>query len=205
MYIQPVELFFLWLLICFMWHMDSRTCSTSTPTLNREDSAASLRSRPKVPPLTGLVLYSSQRILQNPSKPGRPPNLRTSASTTSFLRRAESSSGMRCYPNPTPLCNGLTGSANSASYPSINKIHFSSLTSSPRSTRSPAVVGGSNSSTATGSPVPPASATPSRWGDNVSDQRSSSPRVKLAMLNQVKGYLENLKTSVDSIKDEMWV
>ncbi|KAL7642143.1 UNVERIFIED_CONTAM: hypothetical protein RMT77_006703 [Armadillidium vulgare] len=31
----------------------------------------------------------------------------------------------------------------------------------------------------------------------------SSPRMKLAMLMQVKGYIENLKGSIDSLKDEM--
>lgn len=30
-----------------------------------------------------------------------------------------------------------------------------------------------------------------------------SPRMRLAMLTQVRGYLENLKDSIDSIKDEV--
>ena len=30
-----------------------------------------------------------------------------------------------------------------------------------------------------------------------------SPRMKLAMLSQVKGYFENLKGSLDSLKDEV--
>ena len=172
--------------------MEERLCSTSTPSLNREDSSSSARSRPEVPPLTGLVLYSSQRIISNTKAASRPPNLRNSSST-SFLRRADSTSVMRCaayYHNTTPLCNGTFESSNSASYPSINKIHFSSLSSSPRDHRSP---GGSNPVTASGSPVPH-SGTPGRAGCH---------RTRLAMLGQVKGYLENFKSSVDSIKDEV--
>lgn len=32
---------------------------------------------------------------------------------------------------------------------------------------------------------------------------AGSPRMRLAMLSQVKGYLENLKDSFDSMKDEV--
>ena len=40
-------------------------------------------------------------------------------------------------------------------------------------------------------------------GGGDASEAHPSPRMRLAMLSQVKGYLENLKDSIDSIKDEM--
>lgn len=44
---------------------------------------------------------------------------------------------------------------------------------------------------------------PAAMGEEEAGGALGSPRMRLAMLSQVKGYFENLKDSIDSIKDEV--
>lgn len=200
--------------------MEDRICSTSNPSLNRIDSSSSFSGRSQGTTLSHTSLFGSRGVVTGSQTSSHRPFTSSSSgsqhghpSSVSPLRRAESSSTMR-RPASRPanfmttfnnLKASIRGSTSSASYPSINKLvsSCSSTCSSPSRSHhhgGGSSTGASHPATATGTPCPPIG-TPTSHG--YGERVGSTHRMRLAMLSQVRGYLENLKGSVDSIKDDV--
>lgn len=185
--------------------MEERSEFSSSPALNRTASSSVLGCTVN-PRISGTL---TRPTMTGPGRPVRPNELKY-LPRTPHLRRADSSSSVRAYHGSRSNVYNTAAvdtTSSSASYPSIDKLNlicYTRLNLTPPSScarhRSASYKHNSSASsshptTATGSPVP------HNVSSSSGDQHVGSP--KLAMLSQVKGYLENLRGSLDSLKDEV--